>query len=445
MEPNSNKLIIPPDIIVPKIKEGIFSDKKITLFYGWRDGGKSTSIAKILILKCLFDKHFRWAHVRSHYNELQMSTFKNLCDRIEEMHLQKYFTILKQHFQIVNKLRPSNYLFGAGSDNPDKIRSTQDLSGVWFEEFHDASEADFVSIYGTVREKIGYNTKFIASFNNDKVSEDSFIAKNFFDPENLIYNDVERILISHEDNQFIDQAQTFKKHMMITFGDLIKYNSLKNGEFVTERGGGWIYVSYAHLILDTFIASISGNTIYLSFDFNNEPMTCTAWQFSSGRHPMDGFGHFIRAVAEFEVSMAETEEEVVGLMCKKIKAAYPYNPLRVTGDSSGNVRLKGVQGNKSVYFLIAKHLGINPKMLDVPTSNMLLPTSRRLLNTIFFNHKNIQISKVNTPKLCADIAKAKADPDKPDHLLKNREGFKMDYMDNFRYFFHTYFSYFIVE
>ena len=98
--PNSIEIL--REISVPKVIDAILSPFPITLLYGWRDGGKSNSAIKVLLLKCLFDEHFRWIHARKHYNELAFSTYRNLCDNIEDMELQDYFIIKKDHFQIIN-------------------------------------------------------------------------------------------------------------------------------------------------------------------------------------------------------------------------------------------------------------------------------------------------------------------------------------------------------
>lgn len=439
---------IPENILVPFIKEGVLSDSRITFFYGWRDGGKSTSIAKMLIFKCLFDDHFRCAHIRSKYNEIYLSTYGNLVQQIKQMGLTDYFIFIKDHFMIINKLRPSNFFFGASGDSPDKIRSTHDLSCIWFEEFHDCTEEIYGSIQGSIRTKIGFKPKFIASFNNDKVAPDSFIAQTFFNPESAMYDRVERIFITHKNNPHIDQAETELKLIDVCLGDMDKYARLSEGEFIEEvNKTAWLYVDWSDRLINTHIPTIEGNTIYLSFDINNEPITCTAWQFSSGHHAPHGEGHFLRPIAEFEASMVDTEVEIIQHICQKIKSAFPYHPLRMTGDANGRNRLKGVSGNKSVYTLVSGYLNISDQLIDVPNINMELEISWKLCNTFAYNHRTFQISTVNTPKLARDMKNAKAlptdDPKKTHHILKDRELNKNDYFDTFRYIIHTYFNYFL--
>ena len=83
---SENTIDISP-YVVPKVAEAVLSDAQITLIYGWRDGGKSTSSFNVLLWQCLLSPHFRWGHGRAKYNEIQGSTFQTLKDCAKEMGL----------------------------------------------------------------------------------------------------------------------------------------------------------------------------------------------------------------------------------------------------------------------------------------------------------------------------------------------------------------------
>ena len=224
-------------LVVPKVGKAVLSESKITFIYGWRDGGKSTSAFRVLIWRCLLDKHFRFAHCRANYNELARSTFQTIKDCIKDMGLSSYFHITKDGFQIINKANPNNFFFGASADQPDKVRSTANLSGFIVDEAHDITEHHFASLIGTMREnkELATPTKAIFIFNNDKVSTSSFMYKSFFLPESPMYNEVERVMVNHLDNQFIDKAETEKKLLMVALMDKERYNRLVNGDFIQEE------------------------------------------------------------------------------------------------------------------------------------------------------------------------------------------------------------------
>ena len=231
-----NSIDITP-YVVPNVANTILSDTKISFIYGWRDGGKSTTAFNVLLWKCLLDRHFRFAHCRAKYNEIAGSTFQTLKDCIKLMKLENYFIIRNDRFQIINKQNPDNYFFGASADQPDKIRSTANLNGFIVDEAHDLTEKDFASLIGTLREnkRLQTPTKSIFMFNNDKVSENSFIAKNFFDKNAAMYDKVDRCLVTYLDNPFIDKEKTKERLLQVCLGDVNKFNYLMSGEFMKEQ------------------------------------------------------------------------------------------------------------------------------------------------------------------------------------------------------------------
>lgn len=420
---------IPSNLLVPGIGKGLNSDKKIVLFYGWRDGGKSTSLAKALIPKLLLDPHFRGVHVRKHYNEISQSTFTNLSDRINEWGVQDFVDITKDHFKFIANRNPNNFIFGAGADNPDKIRSTQDLNLVWFEEFHDASQQDFESIMGTIREKKGFDTKFYATFNNDKVTEGSFIDKTFFSPESPIYDQVERIHISWRNNPFIDQELTEKKLRLITLGDDDRFRLLDSGAFVTE-GLGSYYPEYSNKLVDLSIDYEKDYPIILSFDFNYEPCSMVFCQHvtrkGGGFHVLD------------ELQVDGGTKPLIMAVKRKLDQMGWTGGLRVTGDASGH-KHDTRSGSVTDFDIIRNELNIPKSWINFNnTYNQNLGSSRDIINMAFYE----QIIKFkNVPNLLRDIRIAKpkdggSDFDKGTGFDKNRGVFKMDLLDAFRYAYH---------
>lgn len=416
---------IPRDISVPKVIDAILSDYPITLLYGWRDGGKSNSVIKVLLFKCLFDSHFRWIHARKHYNELAFSTYKNLCDNIEDLGLQDYFVIKKDHFQIINKLRPSNYFIGAGVDNPDKMRSTQNLSGILFEEFHDCTQQDFESILGTVRQKIGYKTKFVALFNNDKVSRDSFIDKTFMRDDSPIKGQFDIHHISFRDNQFIDQEATEAKLKLICLNDMDRFAALEAGELIDEDTSKY-YPEYNSICVVPKLEYNPNKPLLLSFDFNYSPCTAVLIQ------AFDGYLNCMKVI------------QAEGGTMPLIKAIKDYLNLigwkgsyRVTGDSSGHKR-DTRSGVETDYMLIQKEMKIPDGWISYnQRSNMALDRSRDLIN-LGFHLGIIRISREGCPELIQDLNIAKPLNDKTAEFKKDRDRYKLDVLDAFRYGFHHF-------
>jgi Phage terminase large subunit len=429
MEPKNSVDITP--YVIPNIAEAVLSDYKISLVYGWRDGGKSTTVFNVAIWKCLLEPHYRCAHCRAKYNEIAGSTFQTLCDQIKKMKLDDYFIITKDRFKITNKHNPNNFFFGASGDQPDKIRSTANLSHIILDEMHSATIKDFESLVGTLREQEGVTTKFIGIFNNDKVSEKSWIYEKFFDINSPIYNQVERVLCSYENNPYVNQIETKKKLMLIAMNDERRFNSLVAGEFVQEQNDNPFFFAYEE---NKFIGEcffMPNFELILSFDFNINPATCTAWQYSVG-----DFIHCIKAYREPNCTLED--------LCKKILVDFPNALFRVTGDPSGRARFAGAKSpNENLYTIIKTQLGISSMQIDQPEINYANEgywrETRIMCNLVLQNHPNFIMNEATTKDLRYELEIAKPEEGK-DKLYKTAgpTEYGMNLVDTFMYFMLTY-------
>lgn len=415
---------------------------QILILPGSYGSGKSFFAADLLIKKCVEDTYFRCFYGRKILKKVKESVFTTLVEQIEKHRCDGFSYSTADNSTMVIKYKNGNRFNPFGADDVDGLKSIKEPSHFFLEELDQFTAEDFGMCLSRLGRTNKARTQLIALCNTDKVYPEHWLHDILFG-ENKIGATIH--WSNFRNNTLLPSVEEYEKILRIkAMGDEDVFNSIANSApAIRNRQNAWIYIDYSGSIINTEIAFIPGNTVYLSFDFNNEPLTCTAWQMSSGRHRMDGAGAFIHAIAEFEASMATSDEEIISLLCKKIKAAFPYNPLRITGDSNGRVRLKGVAGNKSAFYLIAKYLNVHENNIDVNAANLPHTISRRLCNTWMYNHKNIRISTVNTPKLVADIRIAKASETEQDKLVKDRKINKLDFFDTFRYIPATYFTYFI--
>jgi hypothetical protein len=420
------EFVIPESWLVPKVKEGLLSDKKITVFYGWRDGGKSTSCVKILILKCLFDERFRCAHVRQHYNELSGTTFQQIKDVVEELGLTNKFIITKDGFKIINKARPSNYFFGASGDQPDKIRSTPNVTHVFWDEFHDATKDTFGSVLGTIREKEGIKTKFIAIFNNDKVAPEGFIDKAFFKTDS---EDIETILIQHVNNPFIDQEQTRKKLLLVCLGNENEYDSLTSGKFVEEKGENPFAMHFKESIMSGDVRMRADERVIISIDFNNSPFCLS-------------FCHVKREGGKILIDFFDSwslKKCSVPEVIEKLKADPIYGPklsnCYVTGDYSGTHGNTAYKDNRSHFD------GIRTELRLLQQQMKLRPNPRHFKSRDDCSHIMyhsdvfiIRIDKVRCKLLIRDLNMVQYNEEKKQIIKTNRsdDNQQADLLDTFR-------------
>lgn len=414
----------------------------IIIFAGSYGSGKSFFVSDMLINRCITDNYFRCFYGRKVHDTIRGSIFPTIYEQIE-MHNIKGFAYSKANTSsMIIDYKNGNKFIPFGADKIDKLKSIKEPSHFLLEELDQFTADDFGMCISRLGRTAKAKTQLIGMCNTDKVYKEHWLYPILFG-DNPIGATIH--WSNYRNNTMLPSVEEYEHNLRVrAMGDEDLYNAIANGTpGVRNKQNAWLYVNYKHCIIEEEIAVVPGNTIYLSFDFNNEPMTCTAWQFSSGRHTMNGEFNFINCVREFETSMADTNEELITLLCKKIKTAFPFHPLRITGDSSGRSRLKGVAGNKSIYFLLCKYLNTSEQMLDVPMANMPHTASRALCNTIMYNHKNIRISHINSPKLISDMYTARASEEKEDELVKDRKINKLDYFDTFRYIFATYFAYYL--
>lgn len=427
-------------LVVPKVGKAVLSESKITFIYGWRDGGKSTSAFRVLIWRCLLDKHFRFAHCRANYNELARSTFQTIKDCIKDMGLSSYFHITKDGFQIINKANPNNFFFGASADQPDKIRSTANLSGFIVDEAHDITEHHFASLIGTMREnkELATPTKAIFIFNNDKVSTSSFMYKSFFLPESPMYNEVERVMVNHLDNQFIDKAETEKKLLMVALMDKERYNRLVNGDFIQEENKNPFFYAFdkEKHVAKSEIQWNPQMPLYLSFDFNIDPMTCVVSQLVSGQ--------FVAIVKAYKVNNCTLKE-----LLQRIKVDFPNAVYRVTADPAGGARSAGYDAvSTTMHSIIRRELNIGMNQMDKPMLNFSRKDAwtelRIFMNTVLQNHPNFIICPVNAKELIHDLELATT-IEGEDKLYKTSGNtqYGMHLVDGFMYLLTTYLNNYI--
>lgn len=174
--------------------------------------------------------------------------------------------------------------------------------------------------------------------------------------------------------------------------------------------------------------------VYLAFDFNADPVTCTAWQMSP---IMGGTGAFLHGIREFGGKMKIDE------LCVQIRAAFPYSVLYVCGDRSG--QSQDVGRHQTLYQMIQGFLKLSDKQMVLNTHNLEHADSRMLCNSIF-EYYPILIDPC-MKNLIADCRKAETDPNSKhgNVLRKDRGEFKMDYFDSMRYLFQTFYLNYMKE
>lgn len=168
-------------------------------------------------------------------------------------------------------------------------------------------------------------------------------------------------------------------------------------------------------------------TVYLSFDFNVEPLVCTA------AHIGENFLHIFK---EFRGSKGIEE------MLIRIKNFFPADThFIVTGDAAGYARSFLLKQNQTAYTLVMGILDITRHQVRTPAKNLYLRDSRALCNTVI---KNIDFKidkncKYTIEDLLTVEVNYKGEIERDISINKKQDPDKSHLLDTVRYFIHTYF------
>lgn len=416
----------------------------VNLLRGGRGGGKSETVFDRLIHSCINDEYFNCYYGRKVWDTIRKSCFETLVASIKKLGVRHLFSFSEadNSSMIIRCKANGNKFEPFGASNPDGIKSIKDPSHVVCEEFDQFTFKDFQEIFPTLRTKRAA-CEFWGMFNTKDVFPDHWILMVFF-PElysgdvKINFDALEGIKVRHifanyYDNYFIDVDDYQRKLKLSSGGNMLLYDSIANGAWgVIENGNPWLHAfTDEHIRPLPFLPSYP---VYLTFDINADPLSCTCWQMTERK---GGVGSFLHAINEFGGHIKVED------ICQQIKSTYPASIFYVTGDRSGHNQ--DVGRNQTVYQIVQSILHLSDNQMLLETHNLEHADSRLLCNAMFTHYPVFIDPKCKN--LIADCRKATCDPDsiKASQLLKDRGNYKMDYFDGMRYLFQKVFNKFIKE
>lgn len=164
-----------------------------------------------------------------------------------------------------------------------------------------------------------------------------------------------------------------------------------------------------------------GHTVYLSFDFNNNPNVCMIAQHDeTGIYIID------------EVFLHNTD---IYEVCRTVKSKYPNSHFMVTGDRSGLNRT-GLNRNLNYYKVIKEVLELRDVQFKIPP-NPFFEKNIVLCNAILANHKNLKINP-KCKELIYDLRFVEWDGQKIIKDDRNKREQQAEMCDAFRYYLNTF-------
>ena len=127
--------------------------------------------------------------------------------------------------------------------------------------------------------------------------------------------------------------------------------------------------------------------VYLSFDFNYNPICCAVIQ------------HFDGVITVPE--LIKLENSNIYNLCQVIRTKYPNHLFIVTGDATGKAHTAISKDNLNYYKIIQTELNLSSSQLNVSRSNPSLEQNQVLVNAIF-EHYPVQFDPDNAQPLIFD-------------------------------------------
>lgn len=164
--------------------------------------------------------------------------------------------------------------------------------------------------------------------------------------------------------------------------------------------------------------------VYLSFDFNKNPICCSVIQHYDG---------IIKVCHCLKLANSDIYK-----LCERIRNMFPDSTFLITGDASGKNLNAMVRDNLNYYKIIMKELNVSINQMHVPTINPKLEDNQVLVNGVL-EHYNIEIDPDNASALVFDCKFVEMNPD--GGIKKGDRDDPMqqaDALDTFRYWLNIF-------
>lgn len=422
------------------------ADADLHFLWGGRDSGKSHFIAQRLVTKCLQSNYFRCILVKETFESIKDAQWQTIKDVVDEWGLEDLFTFKVSPLEIecVN----GNKFIARGCDKPGKLKSIKDPTDTWYEEGNQIGQEDFITISTTLRSnKVKVQQWF--SFNPECEGnyEDFWLYKLYFE-ERLSqgqYNftstttwDIpgteEKIPITytsthttyHDNKYCTGQRRAQLEQLKVTAP--YYYGVYTEGKFGNQiNDNPFCYAFDRHKHADGEVNMVLSQEVYLSFDFNKNPIVCGVYQIPSDRA--------LRCVESIKLPTSD-----IYAICEYILKHYPSRLYIVTGDATGKNTTALVQDNINYYTVIKAKLQLSHNQLKVPSVNPKLKENQVLVNTVLATC-DVKFDKYKAKALIFDCENVKMLPNgEIDKTNRTDPTKQADSLDHFRYMCNTFFS-----
>ena len=416
--------------IDPRFFTGVYwkllkANTRFVINYGGANSSKSWSQAQKEVIE-LVSKPGDILVLRKIGAELYNSVFLQLKSVIEQFGWQDEFTFVfsGSKREIYHRLTQNRFLF-MGLDDPAKLKSILNIRRVWGEEAEEMDIDDHNEINRRIR---GFkDTQITYTFN--PILETHWLKTHFFDvPE--IAEQTTHIHSTINDNQFASEAERQALEDFRLY-DINQYNIYFLGQWGKPGAKRPFAFAFKEEHIGHGLKFEKRLPVYLSFDFNVDPITCIGAQ-----HDMIGNEPKIRIFKEFRLANSNIYD-----LCQEIRTYFHETVyFKITGDATGSSRSAMTRGNVNYYTIIKSELRLTNANFDVSKGNPSVKNTRVLLNTLLMRTDfliddtcrylidDLRYVEVDEH---GDVDKKKAEADGMNHLLDCLRYYTFKYHNKF--------------
>lgn len=412
------------DVSNPKLYTNVFwkiqeAKSRFVVNYGGAGSSKSVSQHQHELINIL-NSPTNTLFIRKHASDIKDSSYQLLKDIAKDWELTELFNWRYSNAtrEIENKITGKKIMF-RGIDDPEKVKSIVGVGRIVVEEASELNFEDFLELNRRARGVDNIQLVFILN----PVSENHWIKKKLID--NPAYSErVDVIVSNYKDNPFLT-AEDITELLALKDIDENQFRIYVLGEWgIDDKNNKFAYAfsQQKHVVSD--IDYDPSQYIYLSFDFNVDPICCTVFQ---------DYDNIISVIECIKLN-----DSNIYALCDTIKAAYPEGIFIVTGDATGQSRSAMVKDKLNYYLIIKQELRLLDSQFKVPSVNPIIAQNRVLVNAVF-QHKQIEMSENKAAALIYDLLYCEIDSNgklmKYDRSKKNQQA---DALDTLRYYFNTF-------
>lgn len=349
----------------------IDDESRYLVLFGGAGSGKSVFASQKVVSRIVSEPGHNFLVLRKVGKTIKKSVFAEIKARLIEWNIYNQFTINKTDFSFIHNGTKSE-ITCTGLDEPEKIKSISAITGMWLEEATEFDQEDWDQLRLRIRGHKPNYVQFILTFN--PIDEDHWLnAWIDSKPEGLTFD----ISTYHANEEFLD------KEYIDMLEEFQNTNTLYHQVYVLAEWGvrdktnKFFYEWDNDKHVDDSIDYKDSDPLWLSFDFNVDPMTCIISQ-SPDRdtlHTLD------------EIRMNNSS---VHSVTDYIKAKYKNYYWIVTGDASGRGRTGTTRQKLSYWQIIKKELSLGDAQIKVRSQNLGHIASRILCNAVL-EHKKFKI------------------------------------------------------